>query len=185
MPTHTTAYGSDAVAKLRELVAEAKGGDPLAPVTIIARDNIAAISVRRALAGGVGERRGVAAVNVTTLRRLAEQLLAAAGQTLPPVTSALLTALWRRELAIDPGCFAPVVEHAATVRALVRAHGDLRGLVDEQLDDIAGSSELAGDLVRLHRRVAERALVGRRDETAVLEGATRLLGEGNAQSADV
>ena len=169
MPTHTTAYGADAVAKLRDLVAEAKAGSPLAPVTIIVRDNIAAISVRRALAVGVGGRRGVAAVNVTTLRRLAEQLLAAAGDTLPPVTSALLTALWRRELADDPGCFAPVVEHPATVRALVRAHGELRELDDEQLDVVAGSSELAGDLVRLHRRVAERALAGRRDETAVIE----------------
>ena len=33
-------YGADAVAKLRELVAEAKGGRPLTPVTIVVRDNI-------------------------------------------------------------------------------------------------------------------------------------------------
>lgn len=43
---------------LGSLVAEAKHGDALAPVTIIVRDNIAAITVRRALARGVGEHRG-------------------------------------------------------------------------------------------------------------------------------
>lgn len=175
MRTHTTAYGAEAVAKLGELVAAAKGGDPLAPVTILVRDDVAAITVRRALAAGIGARRGVAAINVTTLRRLAEQLLAASGQTVPPVTSVLLTALWRRELADEPGCFAPVVEHGATVRALVRAHGELRQLEDEHLDVIACTSQLVGDLVRLHRCVAARALAGRRDATAVLESATALL----------
>ncbi|HAQ59674.1 MAG TPA: hypothetical protein DCR63_04365 [Microbacterium sp.] len=67
MSTHTTAHGDDAVAKLRDIVAEAKAGSPLAPVTIIVRDNIAAISVRRALAVGVGGQGEVAGVNVTTL----------------------------------------------------------------------------------------------------------------------
>lgn len=185
MPTHTTAFGADAVVKLRDLVAKAKAGSPLAPVTIIVRDNIAAISVRRALAVGVGGQGGVAAVNVTTLRRLAEQLLAAAGDTLPPVTSALLTALWRRELADDPGCFAPVVEHPATVRALVRAHGELRALDDQQLSVVAESNELSRDLVRLHRRVEAHALGGKRDETAVVEAATRLIASGRAHSADL
>ena len=178
-------YGAESVATLRSLVAEAKDGAPLAPVTIVVRDNVAAISVRRALAAGVGGRQGVAAVNVTTLRRLAEQLLAAAGDTLPPVTSALLTALWRRQLADDPGCFGPVARHAATVRALVRVHRELRALDDEQLDAVARSNELSGDLVRLHRRVAAQALAGRRDETAVLEAATTLLAEGGAQCADL
>ncbi len=171
MLAHTTVYGADAVAKLGELVAEAKGGDPLVPVTIVVRDNIAAISVRRALARGIGEHRGVAAINVTTLRRLAEQLLAAGGDTKPQVTSALLTGLWRGDLATDAGCFAPVAGHAATVRALVRAHGELRETDAAALDAIAATGELGADLVRLHSRVTAPALDGRRDEVAVLTDA--------------
>lgn len=171
MLTHETAYGADAVAKLGELVAKAKGGDALAPVTIVVRDDIAAISVRRALARGVGGRGGIAAINVTTLRRLAEQLLAAGGDTKPPVTSALLTGLWRGALAADAGCFAPVAAHAATVRALVRAHRELRETDAAALDAIAATGELGADLVRLHRRVTTTALDGRRDDVAVLTDA--------------
>lgn len=84
MQIHAIAYGRGAVTTLGELVADGKAGGPLVPVTIIVRDNIAAISVRRALARGVGEHRGVASINVTTLRRLAEQALVAAVLTLPP-----------------------------------------------------------------------------------------------------
>lgn len=175
MLTHTTAYGADAVAKLGEFVAEAKGGDPLAPVTIIVRDNIAAISVRRALARGVGEHWGVAAITVTTLRRLAEQLLAAGGDTKPAVTSALLTGLWRGALATDAGCFEPVAGHAATVRALVRAHRELRETDAPALDAIAATGELGADLVRLHRRVTATVLDGRRDDVAVLRDAASLV----------
>lgn len=175
MHTHTTAYGAQAVARLRQLVATAKGSDPLTPVTIVVRDNIAAIGVRRALAHGVGGRPAVAAITVTTLRRLAEQLLAAAGHSRPPVTSALLATFWRRELASGPGCFAPVVRHAATVRALVRAHAELRELDPAGLGAIAGHSALGGDVVRLHRRVTQHALDGRRDEVAVLQDAAALI----------
>lgn len=171
MRSHTSAYGAEAVVKLRDLLAETKEGDPLATVTIIVRDNIAAISVRRSLARGVGKRSGVAAINVTTLRRLAEQIIAASGDTKPPISSALLTALWRRELTNDPGSFAPVADHPATVRALVRAHRELRELDARQLDAVAASSTLAADLVRLHRSVAAHSLDGRRDEVAVLQAA--------------
>lgn len=181
--THTARYGADAVQRLRGIVAEAKGSDPLAPVTILARDNIAAITVRRALAAGVGDGRGVAAVDVTTLRRLAEMLLAAAGDTRRSVSTALLTAMWRRGLADDPGCFAAVAEHPATVRALVRAHRELRECDADALSDIARANGLGADLVRLHQAVTTQVLTGRRDEVAVLADATRLLQTGADLSA--
>ncbi|WP_170298465.1 PD-(D/E)XK nuclease family protein [Agromyces allii] len=175
MRTHHTGFGSAAIEKLRAVVAEAKQGNPLAPVTIIVRDNIAAISARRALASGIGDHPGVAAVNVLTLRRLAEQLLAAASATLPPVTSARLTAIWRSRLAQAGGCFEPVAHHSATIRALVRAHHELRGLDEDSFAAITASGELGADLVRLHHEVTLRALDGRRDEVAVLEAAVQLL----------
>jgi len=168
MHVNVVAHGTDALNALADLVATIKAGSPLAPVTIVVRDNIAAITVRRALARGVGGRRGVAAINVTTLRRLAEQLIAGAGETLPPVSSAVLTAMWRRALGAEPGDFESVVEHPATVRAVVRAHRELRELKPTELDAVASSSPLAADMVRLHRAVATRALDERRDEAAVL-----------------
>lgn len=168
MHVNVVAHGADALDALADFVATAKAGNSLAPVAIVVRDNIAAITVRRALARGVGGRRGVAAINVTTLRRLAEQLIAGAGETLPPVSSAVLTAMWRRALGAEPGDFESVVEHPATVRAVVRAHRELRELQPTELDAIASSSPLAADMVRLHRTVATRALDERRDEAAVL-----------------
>ena len=173
MRVNTAAYGVEAIVKLAELVAEAKRGDALAPVTIVVRDNIAAITVRRALARGVGARKGVAAINVTTLRRLAEQVLARAGDTQPPVTPARLTTIWRRALAAAPGCFAPVATHSATVRSLVRVHSELRVLDTRAVDAIAKAGVLSSDVVSLHREVTSAALDGRRDEVAVLQDAAQ------------
>ncbi|MCP2370896.1 hypothetical protein BJ978_001572 [Agromyces terreus] len=162
------------------MVGDAKRGDPLAPVTVVVRDNIGAVGTRRALARGVGGRPGVAAVDVVTLRRVAEQVLAAAGETRPPVTSARLTAIWRGRLVEAAGCFEPVVHHAATVRALVRAHGELREADGAALAAVAALGELGADLVRLHREVTRIALDGRRDEVAVLEDAAGLIRGGSA-----
>lgn len=175
MLTRTTRYGRAAHATLAEVVADAKAGDALAPVTIIVRDNIAAISVRRALARGVGGMPGIAAVNAITLSRLAEQVLAAAGDAKPPASSAMLTALWRRELMREPGVFGPVAGHPSTVRALVRAHRELREVGSVELESIEQSSALAADLVRLHLSVSEASLDGRRDEVLVLRDAANLV----------
>ncbi|WP_292836851.1 PD-(D/E)XK nuclease family protein [Microbacterium sp.] len=175
MRTLASAHGAAALDTLRGLVGRLKSDDSLAPVTVVVRDNIAAITARRALAHGVGERRGVAAVNVTTLRRVADHLLSLVGSTLPPVTSARLTAVWRAELHAAPGVFELVATHPATVRALARAHGELRGLDSTQLATVAAGGPLAADLVRLHGTVAGGVLAGRRDEAAVLRDATAMV----------
>ena len=174
MRIHASAYGVAAVDTLRGLVARLKGDDPLSQVTVVVRDNIGAITARRALARGVGGRAGVAAVDVTTLRRVADTLLSFAGSTLLPVTTARLTAVWRAELLAAPGLFETVATHPATVRALARAYGELRGLQPSELATVEASGPLAADLVDLHGRVAGRALIGRQDEAAVLRDATEL-----------
>lgn len=164
-------FGPAAHDALAHLVGEAKDGDLLAPVTIVVRDDIAAITVRRRLAHGVGGRPGVAAVDVTTLRRVADHVLALDGATRPPVTAARLATLLRAELAADPGCLAPVAAHPATVRALVRAQRELREADESALEVVANSGVLGTDLVRLHREVTERALATHVDEVAVLDRA--------------
>lgn len=175
MHAHASAYGDAAVGTLTSVVGLHKGDDPLAPVTIIVRDNIGAISTRRALARGVGDRPGVAAVNVTTLRRVADHLLSLAGSTRLPVTSARLTTAWRAALDHAPGVFELVATHPATVRALARAHRELRLLKPAALSSVAEFGSLGVDLVRLHRTVTERVLDGGRDTSQVLRDAISLV----------
>lgn len=175
MRTHETRYGADAIATLTRLVSEAKASDPLYRVTVIVRDEIAALTARRALARGVADRAGVAAVDVTTLRRLADGILARADRSTMPVTAARLTTLWRAALDADPGVLGPVAHHPSTVRALARAHAELRMLGPEALDVVAGSGGLGSDLVRLHRAVVASLVESHADEAQILRDATELL----------
>ncbi len=79
--------------QLRGVVREAKAGDPLLPVTVLVPSNLAGLVARRFLAGGLGDRhRGVAALNPTTLARLAEQLAAPLLQPRRPATGPVVTA---------------------------------------------------------------------------------------------
>ena len=87
--------GQTALDQLCAVVGELKRDDPLAPVTILAPSNIAAITARRALAS----RGGVAAIQVTTVNRLAEQLGAPALAPRRPATRAVSAAAWRTALA--------------------------------------------------------------------------------------
>ncbi|RYC05654.1 PD-(D/E)XK nuclease family protein [Nocardioides zhouii] len=160
--------GQTALEQLCAVVGDLKRDDPLAPVTILAPSNIAAITARRALAS----RGGVAAIQVTTVNRLAEQLGAPSLAPRRPATRAVTASAWRAALAAAPGAFAEVADHPATVAALTRAHPQLRDLDDQTLDVIASEPAPAGDLVRLHREVSA-ALEGSWFDTAdLLESAT-------------
>lgn len=185
MRAHASAYGVAATGTLKAVVHELKGDDPLAPVTVVVRDNISAVSTRRALAHGIGDRAGIAAVNVTTLRRVADHVLSIAGSTLPPVTSAQLTTAWRAELSDAPGVFESVATHPATVRALARAHQELRLLEPAALASVAESGSLAKDLVCLHRNVTRGVLEGRRDDAQVLRDAIAVLSREPKIAADL
>ncbi|HKA83607.1 MAG TPA: hypothetical protein VKD21_07075, partial [Acidimicrobiales bacterium] len=77
-----TAYGRPALVALRQAIAAAKRGDPLAPVTVVVPANHVGVTARRALAGGTlgaltDGGAGVAAVTFLTVYRLAELLGAA------------------------------------------------------------------------------------------------------------
>jgi RecB family exonuclease len=161
---------------LRAAVAAAKTADPMAAVTIVAPDNIAGITVRRALAEGIGGRPGVAAVDVTTLPKLAERLAAPTLAPRRPATSLVVAAAWRRELAADPQGFASVAAHPATVRALTLAHHALRDLSPAALDAVAASTTVAGDVVALHRRVVARLAPAWYDRTDLLRAAAEKAG---------
>jgi ATP-dependent helicase/nuclease subunit B len=175
-------YGRPALDELRRLVAVAKSSDAMSPITILVPSDIAGVSVRRALARGVGGRTGVVAVTVTTLGRLAETMTAGRMGERRPATQPILTAAWRHALAVAPGGLGAVAEHPATVRALMRAQSELRDLDDAQLVAIEAGGALAGDVVRLLREV--RGATGAwYDETDILEMATFLMGAGTVSPA--
>lgn len=126
----------------------------MVPVTTIVPNNIAGIVARRHLAGGLGVgRSGVAALEVTTLARLAERL--GSGYLAPRrrLTSAVLAAAWRTALVAEPGVFAEVGSHPATVQALARAHRELRSVNESGLTRMAELGGLAAEVVRLHQTV--------------------------------
>ena len=153
----TTSYGPPAHEALATAVARAKGGDPLAPVTVVVPNHYVGLAARRAL----GRRthngtRGLAAVAFHTAYDLAERLggaeMAAEGRR--GVTMTVIAAAVRTVLRRDPGHFRGVETHPATERALTRAHRELSELGDRQLRALAAQSPRAADVVRIHQQVA-------------------------------
>ena len=159
MSVRSTAYGPESALALRDAVAEAKAGEPLAPVTVVVPSNHVGVATRRLLSSGTlgpvtAAGVGLAAVAFLTTYRLAELLgaPALAGQGRRPVSTPVLAAAVRAELAAQPGLFAPVAVHPATESALVSAYRELRDISEAGLDALAACSARAREVVRIHRR---------------------------------
>ncbi|MDP1821275.1 MAG: PD-(D/E)XK nuclease family protein [Acidimicrobiales bacterium] len=171
-------HGRDAAVALRDAVVAAKAGEPLAPVTVVVPSNHVGVASRRLLASGAlgpvtGSGAGIAAITFVTTFRLAELLgapiLAAAGKR--PVSTPVLAAALRAELAADPGLFRPVAEHPATESALVRTYRELRDLSPGALRALAATSARAKEVVRLHEAVRARLAGTWSDEEDLLDAA--------------
>jgi RecB family exonuclease len=179
-----TPYGRPATVALREQLTAAKGGDPLAPATVVVPSNFAALSARRLLASGevgavAGDTPGLANVRFVTIYALAQHLgasaLAREGKV--PLSTPVLVAAVRRVLTDEPGIFRPVADHPATEQALARAFAELSEVSGPTLDLLAQQSERAREVVRIYRATRER-LAGRHDEYDLLAAATRSVREG-------
>ncbi len=170
------AYGEPALTLLADRVRAAKGGDPLAPVTVVVPANYAAVATRRALS----RRGGVAGTAFLTLHRLAERIagpaLAAAGRR--PVSAALVQHACRAALAEAPGILAPVAAHPATELALATAYRELTGVTPEALDALAAQSARAADVVRLVGTARDRLRAGWHDEHDLMVTAASLIASG-------
>lgn len=173
----TSRYGSAALDALVAAVRRAKDGDPLATVTVVVPGERLGVAVRRALArSGTNGRPGIAALSVLPLRRLAETLvgdqLAAGGRR--PLTTSVLAAAVRGVLHDSPGLFAPVAGHIGTVRALARAHRELRTLPRAALAELeAQGGVVVGETARVHRELTGRCAAGTFDEVDLLRAASR------------
>jgi ATP-dependent helicase/nuclease subunit B len=130
MQAYGVGYGEPAARLLRDLVAEAKADDPLAPVTIVVPTDSVGTSTRRALAAGrygaVGRGHGIAGLYLLTIHRLGELLgaprLAAAGRR--PATTPVLAAASTRSRSASPWSPAGARGRPGLVRARRGASGD-------------------------------------------------------------
>ena len=182
-------YGRAATAALAEAVAEAKGGDPLAPVSIVVTDHGQGIRLRRRLAAraAVGPAAGtpstgVAAIDMVTLLDLARDLTAGAPELegRRPISDAVVLSATRRILTEDPGVFGSVAEHPSLERALVSAHRQLREVHADGINRLAGLGKLQGALVKVHRALLRHLAPGFHDERERTDLATLRVGSGTA-----
>jgi hypothetical protein len=113
-----------ALGALAAAIADAKGTDPLAPVTVAVPTNTCGVMTRRALA----RQGGIVGVDMVTLNRLAELIagpeLAAAGRS--PMSTPVIDLTIANVLAEHPGPFGAVATHPSTVVALRDLHSELR-----------------------------------------------------------
>ena len=170
-----TLPGRDCLAALASALAEVRGGDPLAPATVLVPGPVSALHVRRTL-GRLG---GVAAVDVVTAIRLAERLaapaLAAAGTT--PFPPGGWDEAVRVALAADPGPLRAVAHHPAAVARLAAALRRLRPATVPERAALAASGGRARHLVRLLGAV-EGATARHHDHHAVVAAACAALHAG-------
>ncbi|MFN0091514.1 MAG: PD-(D/E)XK nuclease family protein [Acidimicrobiales bacterium] len=152
-------YGRPASEALAAALRRAKAGRPLAPVTVVAPTNFAALTARRLLGagrlGGVGGGgMGIANVSFVTPFRLAELLGADQLLERRPLTAPVLGAAVRLALAEGGHPYAAVAGHHATEAALAELYGELSGASEASLEAIARSGPPGAAAVALHRRIA-------------------------------
>lgn len=178
-------YGRDAASALAEEIGQAKGGDPLAPVTVVVPTNLVGVVARRTLATGsagpVASRgAGIAAVTFHTPYRLAERIggarLAASGRM--PASRSIIASSIRAALSKEPGSLAQVSDHPSTETALLAAYMELRRLSGEALERLAATSELSSDVVRIHLAAHEQLEGAFFDEEDLVESAIQELSRG-------
>ncbi|MGQ0617535.1 MAG: PD-(D/E)XK nuclease family protein [Acidimicrobiia bacterium] len=159
-------YGPPALVALRRSIVAAKGGDPLAPVTVVVPSAVAGVTLRRALVRRHGPEevdgasgRGIVAVDFVALpelvRRLAVGRLAASGRRpLHRLEAGIQVSGLLAESA--PGPLAAVAHHPATADALLATFGDLAALADTELAMVARRGPLAKAVVGLFRAFGAR-----------------------------
>ena len=154
-------FGTEQVpAELLAAVVDAKGSDPLAPVTVVSASGYAAVFVRRALALGThpSRRRGIANVNATTLsalvRALALPVLAA--RDLRPVSRAIDLEALRTEALAAGGWLGRFAAHPRSLGALEMTLRELRRCPPAVLESVGSTRAQTAALVTLLEAVRRR-----------------------------
>ena len=156
MQVYLEPFGRAARERLQTLVAEAKAGNPLAPVTSVPPNTYAGIGLRRILSGDGG----LLNVGFMALARLAEQLGAPtmASQRRRPLSAAAEMAVIRTVAmeVVGKEPLGSVAGHATLHESLQAAFKELVRLTESQLDTLAAEGSLRQATVELYRRFRER-----------------------------
>ena len=156
MQVYLEPYGRPARERLQALVAEAKAGNPLAPVTVVPPNTYAGIGLRRVLAG----EGGLLNVGFMALARLAEQLGAPtmASQRRRPLSAASEMAVIRTVAmeVVGKEPLGSVAGHSSLHQSLQAAFKELVRLTEDELVTLAGEGPLRQATVELYRRFRDR-----------------------------
>ena len=129
----------------------------MTPVTVVPPSAFAGLALRRRLANRPGHRGGFVNVRFLRLGQLAELLGGPVLAGARPLTSPLRSEAVRAGLADEPGAFAAVAGHPATVRSLESTFRDLRrGPLDRMAAALAGRPEPAASVARLYEAFRAR-----------------------------
>jgi len=163
-------------AALAAAVDAAKGGRPLAPVTVVAPSGFAAVSTRRALGLTGGGGRGVANVECTTVDGLVRSLGAPvlAEEGLRPAPAAVDAEAIRAEALSSGGRLAALSANSRSLEALRRTFAELRRCDDDAMASLCGRPGRTGQLARLVPAVRRRLRAhGFADPGDLVRAATR------------
>ena len=186
MQVYLEPYGRPARERLQTLVAEAKAGNPLAPVTVVPPNTYAGIGLRRVLAGDGG----LLNVGFMALARLAEQLGAPtmASQHRRPLSAAAEMAVIRTVAmeVVGKEPLGSLAAHSTLHQSLQTAFREMVRLSPSELDTLAGEGPLRQATVELYRRFRERTVeyYGPEDEAWAAAEAVRS-GRGQPALQDV
>lgn len=133
---------------LWDAVQRVKEADPMAPVTVVAPNRYASLSLRQDLGQA-----GFVNVRFIQLPVLAELLGGAAlsAQGRRPLTSALQSIFLREALAKTTGALQPVSRHPKTQASVRASFQELRRLNEAELAELETLGGVSGEVVRLYR----------------------------------
>ena len=186
MQVYLEPYGRAARERLQALVADAKAGNPLSPVTVVPPNTYAGIGLRRVLSGDGG----LLNVGFMALARLAEQLGAPtmASQHRRPLSAAAEMAVIRTVAmeVVGKEPLGSLAAHSTLHQSLQAAFKELVRLTDGELGTLAGEGPLRQATVELYRRFRERTVeyYGPEDEAWAAAEAVRS-GRGQPALQDV
>ncbi|MBN1173557.1 MAG: PD-(D/E)XK nuclease family protein [Micromonosporaceae bacterium] len=181
----TTGFGAPALSALVDVLRRVRRGDPLSPVDVVVPSDIAAVSVRRAVAAALG---GVANVRFTTVPRLAARLAAPVldRQGRPAMTRLPRGAMVRLSLLESTGPLARSVGHHRTARLVERVFAELDEASPDEaaLERIAQASARGAEVIACYRRYQALAS-GFADAGDVARAAAAVVTDGVAPIAAV
>jgi RecB family exonuclease len=182
-------FGPEADDALARAIVAAKGGDPLAPVTVAVPSTLCGLSLRRQFATRPlgAPAAGLANVRFLVLARVAELLgaprLAAAGRQ--PLNHAVRLHAVRVTLLADAGRLAPVVEHPDTLAAVDATMRDLRKATVAARSDLASMGPTPAHAVRLYDALRDATTGDWYDDDDLAEAAAAAVRDDDPALADV